>query len=258
MLVSALLFTVLTFGMSSQDAAYGAGAKRSEQVCAAAQAEPLPFGFERPIIIGEFHGTEQTEPLVIAIICQALEKGHTVTFAVEVPPTALGEASGSAESDAFWTGPADGRSSVSMHRLLEQLSPLQVDGSLKIVGFRLQVPWAQLGAASAGYIRQQARESDVVVVLAGNFHAARAASEEEVQTLATAIGDSVNVRIANSRPGTAWACVPACGIQTLPGGSGPLPLGFNRVSAANGYDYFYVVDTYTASLPYRERVSVSP
>lgn len=32
-----------------------------------------------------------------------------------------------------------------------------------------------------------------------------------------------------------------------------LPLGFSGVPAASGYDCFYVVDAYTASLPYRER-----
>ncbi len=45
-------------------------------------------------------------------------------------------------------------------------------------------------------------------------------SGEDIQTLATAFGDAVKIRIANSQPGTAWACVPACGFQTLPGGSG--------------------------------------
>ena len=220
-------------------------------VCQTADRLNPPFDFGRPLVVGEFHGTEQSAPFVTDLVCTALAQGRKVSLAVEMPPAAVAAALAPGAADEFWSPEfPDGRSSRAMHGMLEAFREVEANGDVKLLGFQAVGDQANTPEASAARVQAGSRAGDVLIVLAGDFHARRPSGEDEGPTLTSALGDVVNVKIANSQPGSAWACMPVCGSQTLPGGSGRLPLGFNRVSAANGFDYFYVVETYTLSPPF--------
>lgn len=224
-------------------------------VCGAFEPVAAPFDYSRAVVVGEYHGTEQSGPFVSALVCAALASGRSVTLAVEMPAGSVDHVDRPLASDPFWNGEyPDGRSSVATRQMLIDLAPLRARAHLNIVGFQ---PGTESGPPSerlaADRIRESARAGDAVIILVGSYHARRPGEADDVETLTSALGDAVNVKIANSRSGQAWACTPECGVQTLNGSSGRLPLGFNTVPAANGFDYYYVVETYTPSYPYRRR-----
>jgi len=212
----------------------------------------LPFDFSKPVIVGEIHGTAQTGPMVFALICSAITSGRSVRLAVEMPPQAVEDVYGGPVTNPFWQSRyPDGRASIAMRQLLISLSDLRRSGALEVVGFMGETDSDESSEpASAERIRTGIRAGDAVVVLVGNYHARRATEQSGQDTLTSALGDVVNINIANSLPGTVWACMPECGVHAIRGSTGNLPLGINPVSPANGFDYYYVVETFTPSEPF--------
>lgn len=219
----------------------------TDTACDRAALSP-PFDFSRPVLVGEMHGTQQTHPFIVAMVCTALRQGEDVTLALEMPQTAVEDALASRSGDTiFWRAQyPDGRASAAMRAMLADLSALSDAGRVRIIGFN----GGSSEATNAQLIRAGYRQGDVLIVLVGSYHARRPTPGSEDETLATALGDVVNVRVANREPGSAWVCTPECGVHRFSGSSGNLPLGFSPVRAANGYDYFYVVETFTPSDPF--------
>lgn len=209
-----------------------------------------PFDFARPVVIGEIHGTEQSRSFIVSMVCTAVSQGRDVTLALEMPQDAVEDALASRIDDTtFWRMRyPDGRASVAMRAMLSDLEILSDTGRLKIIGFG-----SEDGSSDAVYaqrIQAGVRQGDALIVLVGSYHARRPTPGDAGETLTTALGDVVNVRVANSSPGSAWVCTPECGVHELAGAAGPLPLAFSPVRAANGFDYFFVVQTFTPSEPF--------
>ncbi|MDI1282701.1 hypothetical protein [Brevundimonas sp.] len=222
----------------------------SDAACSVADLRP-PFDFSKPVIVGEFHGTEQSGSVVTALICSAITSGRSVSLAVEMPPQAVEDVYSGPVTNQFWQSHPDGRASMAMRRLLISLSNLRRSGALEVVGFMGEtVSDESSDFASAERIRRGVRPGDAVIVLVGNYHARRATEPSGQDTLPSVLGDVVNINIANSLPGTAWACMPECEVHAMSGSSGRLPLGISPVSAANGFDYYFVVETFTPSEPF--------
>ena len=216
-------------------------------------AVPLPFDFEKPVVVGEFHGTNQSGPVIMSLICGAMGAGRSVTLAVEMPPEAVADVYGPAVDNTFWDQQyPDGRASIATRNLLLGLRGLRLSGAVEVIGFETNdqsEPRSETGAAER--IMNRRRPENALIVLVGNYHARRKLDPTEDATLTSELGDVVNVQIANSLPGEAWACMPDCGVHRVGGSSGHLPLGINPVSPANRFDFFYVVERYTSSEPYR-------
>lgn len=211
-----------------------------------------PFDFSKPVIVGEFHGTEQSGPMVIALVCSAITSGRSVSLAVEMSPQAIEDVFDGPVTNRFWQSQyPDGRASIAMRSMLRSLAHLRRSGAVNVLGFvDGEESDPSSDAAYADRIQRRVRPGDAVIVLVGSYHARRTANPLETDTLPSAFGDVVNVRIANSQPGAAWACTPECGVQALGGSTGHLPPGFSPVPAANGFDYFYVVERFTPSAPF--------
>jgi hypothetical protein len=226
---------------------------RGAQREACRMAVPVPLDFEKPVVVGEFHGTNQSAPVIMSLICRAIGAGRSATLAVEMPPEAVADVYGPAVDNTFWDQQSpDGRASIATRNLLLGLRDLRLSGAVEVIGFLTNdrsLPFSE--AEAAARIMNRRRTEDVLIVLVGNYHARRKLDPAENDTLTSELGDVVNVQIANSQSGEAWACMPACGVHRLNGSSGNLPLGLNPVAPANRFDFFWVVDRYTSSEPYR-------
>lgn len=227
--------------------------RHSSEASACLNELPGAFDFSKPIVVGEFHGTEQSAPLILSLICEAMERGRSVTLAVEMPPEAAADVYGPPVENSFWGSPyPDGRASIAMRSLLESLSDLRRSGAVEVIGFkRDDQSQPSSEADDAMRIMRDRRFNDALLVLVGNYHARRKLDPTEDETLTSALGDVVNVNVAGSLPGEAWVCMPECGVHAIGGSTGRLPLGFSAVAPANGFDFYYVVDRYTPSQPYR-------
>jgi hypothetical protein len=247
------LILIASATMSSDQAAADIDGSRSAQREACLTAVPIPLDFDKPVVVGEFHGTEQSAPVIMSLICGAMEAGRSVTLAVEMPPEAVADVYGPPVDDTFWDQRyPDGRASIATRNLLLGLRGLRLSGAVEVIGFEpsdRSEPHSRTEAA--GGIMTRRRPEDTLIVLVGNYHARRKLDPTEDATLTSELGDVVNVKIANSLPGEAWACMPDCGVHRVGGSSGNLPLGLNPVSPANRFDFFWVVDRYTPSEPYR-------
>lgn len=222
--------------------------------CAGLTPLTTPFDMKGTLLIGEFHGTEQAPAVVLNLICTASSSGQTVSLALEMPESAVGAAHGETATDAFWNSAnPDGRSSTAMRKLLVDLKPLMDRGTVKAYGFYADpVGNTPAPVGSAERILKGARPGDLLMVYTGNMHARRPPEEGAPPSLASILPNVTNMNIANSKPGTVWACMPQCTTHNLGGNTGPLPLGFNAVPLRTGFSYFYVVETYTAAPPYRQ------
>jgi hypothetical protein len=141
------------------------------------------------LFLGEIHGNAQSPGFVIRAACLALEAGHPVTVALEIPQQeeeriAAYLASDGAEKDRtallagpFWTDPyQDGRRSQAMLALIEDLRALRRKGKpVRLVLLDTTVPPADgrsrdhtmADTLKAAY---DASPQDVFIALTGNLH----------------------------------------------------------------------------------------
>lgn len=203
------------------------------------------------LIVGEMHGTNESRLAVLELICAALEDGHTVSLALEMPGTAAGRDTKRALRDDFWKpARADGRSSKAMLAMIEDLAPLRRSGSVKVYGFADPTAGAtQWEARSAQAILEGARPGDVLIVLTGNVHARRSGT---AVTIGSIMADATTVSILSREPGVVWACMPACAEHPI-GATAALSVGPHKAPKTFGYDYAVVVQRYSPSAPALEQ-----
>ncbi|WGM39704.1 hypothetical protein [Caulobacter sp. NIBR1757] len=203
------------------------------------------------LIVGEMHGTNESRLAVLELICAALEDGHTVSLALEMPGAAVRRDTKRALSDDFWKpARADGRSSKAMLTLIEDLAPLRRSGAVKVYGFSDPTAGVtQWEARSAQNILAGARPGDVLIVLTGNVHARRSGT---AVTIGSILADATTVSVLSREPGVVWACMPACGEHPI-GATAALSVGSHKAPKAFGYDYAIVVQRYSPSAPALEQ-----
>ncbi|GAA4214241.1 hypothetical protein GCM10022253_06570 [Sphingomonas endophytica] len=204
---------------------------------------PMPPGWDevdglhpRYVVFGELHGTREAPAFVAQVVCALAARGKRVLLAVEHPATedeALRKAWNLPErrfANALfrtaWTFSNDGRDSRAMFDMIVRLQRLKTRGAaISITSFNgmrdeaQEARWAHLPsqgpheAAQAENIRiAEARGTyDLVIVLAGNFHASRLALDRgagRLDTMANHLARSGLTISLNMRSsgGTAWNC----------------------------------------------------
>ncbi|WP_457323405.1 hypothetical protein [Roseateles sp. P5_E11] len=203
---------------------------------------------ERVILIGETHGNEQSPAFVARLVCGLLALDRPIILAVErisleQPALARYLASAGRADDVRallreedWAAPTqDGRSSVAMLKLLEQVRRWRQAGQ-PVELIAMVQPWSSDAAASAPASDPklvQAREdrgmADTVtaalarhpahsaVVLAGSFHTVIGSKIHQDIIGSPSLGDVLATRTAvhviglSSSAGSSWTCRTSCG-----------------------------------------------
>lgn len=230
-------------------------------------------------LVGELHGTNESPAFVAALSCNILTRGHSLKVALEIPASEQERirtylASEGTEKDrkamlagAFWaTDMADGRSSVAMANLIERLRYLR---SVKLP--LLDVVTIDLAAGDASPTEDRDRRmseafaaiiktdgSHHVVGLVGNYHAKKtdgAPWNPRKRFMAGYLpAGSVSSFDVGYTGGSAWICVPDCGVSEVSASSQQASPGFAiRVESKDGgaYDGIYDVGRLTPSVPAR-------
>lgn len=234
----------------------------------AACSWPLNMPSANLLLVGEVHGTNEAPALIGDLACASARYGKPVVVVLEIPideQTSLDNFLASKGSDAdqaallasrFWTRqPQDGRSSAAMLKLLHRLRTLRAEGARISV---LAVDDGMPGSRDAGMatrIRAAHHAVPAVIALLGNVHASRekgrqsAPDHEPAGYLLSDLNPhSLYVR---GPAGTAWVCVPECGITSIPDNRhigdkrGYLP----AAGLIPGYEGLYAPASSTASPP---------
>ena len=195
----------------------------------------------RVVLVGETHGTDQAPAFVARLVCGLLAQGRPVTLALERSTSeqpALDGYLASAGADAdvrallasrdWATDRQDGRSSVAMLGLMEQLRRMRQAGLPLAV--MAMVPQAKKGSSQAEFDRLMAEQvgatlarqpTHTVVVYAGTFHTAVASKMHQDIVGAPSVGDLLAaqqpVQVIGLRSGTgeAWNCTQTCGPHAM-------------------------------------------
>ena len=256
------LFSLLLFVFAA--IAYDAALANEQATC----SWPLNMPSASLLLVGEVHGTNEAPALIGDLACASAKSGKPVAVALEVPieeqarldQFLMSEGSGADQAallaGRFWTRqPQDGRSSAAMLKLLHRLRALRAEGARISV---LAVDDGTPGSRDSGMatrIKAVHDEVPAVIVLLGNVHASREKGRPSVPDYEPAgylLSDlsphSVYVR---GPAGTAWVCVPECGVTAIPDNRhvgdkrGYLP----AVGVIPGYDGLYAPTSSTASPP---------
>ncbi|MDZ5650287.1 hypothetical protein [Nitrospirillum sp. BR 11828] len=222
-------------------------------------------------VVGDFHGTAEIPAMVADIVCAATAKFHKLVLALEFPVTnteALKDFSRHPETPAtalpFFapdpTGMADGRSSVAMARMLEQIRTLAGPGiTVSFVPFQ-PVPGPpdpglyEKAMADGVIAAHQAHPDAKILIFVGRAHARKAPTERSGAVLPMAAhlpaGQTVSLDVT-STGGSAWTCSLAdmtCGPKTLGDAPDIPPAGITMTPSA----------AYDGSLPVGKPFSASP
>lgn len=234
------------------------------------------------LLLGEMHGSEQSPAFVARVACVALEEGHDVIVALEIPAeegqrieTFLNSTGGGRDRRAllrspFWTAEfQDGRRSEAMFRLIAQIRHWRARGSAVTVwaiDLATEPANAQERDRWMGTALSRASEqhpSSVIIALIGNVH-----TRVTRGVPWDADYEPAGFVLRNLRPdlalmaldvahsgGTSWFCsAPApssCGAKTV----APTQLGprsgevVTFVAPGEGYNGWYEVGRLTASPP---------
>lgn len=194
------------------------------------------------VLLGETHGTNESQQVVGQLACLAASRGLRVHLGLEIPrdeqprlDAFLGSSDSGAAKQAllagpFWTAPfQDGRSSEAMLRLLTQLRELIVAGAnLEVFAFDTGTEGERdSGMAGAVLAALKHASADVALVLVGNAHARRvkgapwnAGLVPMGWHLAQALPSLTSLNLEDAG-GTAWVCVGAgpnpCNSRALQG-----------------------------------------
>jgi hypothetical protein len=191
------------------------------------------------ILIGEFHGTEETPRLFGNLVTVAAgEKNRRIGVGLELPvllqPLIKEAVKSNTSIDSFrkqllanpvWQKINDGRSSEAMLDLICHL--LQLAESRQVSFFFFDTQINDRNETMAQLIGQRAREQgyDVTYILTGNLHAKKV-TRYRGKTKIVYMGHwleeqgftvhSYDVRFSD---GEAWACTPECGLHHVKGWS---------------------------------------
>ncbi|MDH3743776.1 MAG: PQQ-binding-like beta-propeller repeat protein [Acidobacteriota bacterium] len=198
------------------------------------------------LVLGEIHGTVEAPAMVSRIAAWALDRGQSVTVALEIPREEealvtgfLASAGTLVDRQAFLAGPfwqsgyQDGRASEAMATLLQDLQRLMASGEpLRVVlidqrGARGEDREQAMADALAAAV--SSAPEGFTISLVGNLHAqlARGAGHGVDEPMALRIAELLpNSRVialeVASSGGTAWVCgghrTSGCGLSALGGG----------------------------------------
>ncbi len=239
------------------------------------------------VLVGEMHGTEQSPRFVSDLVCSALDRGLSVTVALEIPKEEETRVTAYLDSDGgddarsallagpFWTdGYQDGRRSEAELGLIESLRRDRQAGlplNLALLDRRERAAGAVRDAIMASRLAEAATASprDFVVSLTGNLHSsARKGTPWDADYLPMGLvleGKLPDRRIVSLdvayTGGTAWNCRAAeaesCHPYELKGtpmdGSGGRRIVLDESLKEKGYDGYYAVGNLTSSPPALDR-----
>lgn len=238
----------------------------------------VPGAPDAPLLLfGEMHGSQEAPALIHGVACAVSEAGE-VAVGLEMPShdqplLDAFMASAGVEDDLrklmasdFWQRGRDGRSSAAMLRLIGDLRALkQADRPVSLFAFDDQ-PGTKLerNVAIANGLRRfhGAHPHARIIALMGNVHAMQASMWVGDATLTPSgklLADLHPVSVLVSYPaGTIWACMPACGVQTLTAARSEAAPGFHDGASMGGYSRTYRLASITASPPAVESKKPAP
>lgn len=197
------------------------------------------FQAGKTILMGEVHGTAEAPAAFDAAVCNAFERGHTVSVGLELGPDQIEPLAGFLASDGgkpavaklldspFWTRAfQDGRSSTAMLRLIEQLrTAKQRSPSLNVFVLEEGVEGRPaLGLTGeermAARVRAERvrRLEAIVLTLTGNIHSRLQAMppmpDGRKPTPMGVLLSNLSPRsvLVATTSGTAWVCTLECGV----------------------------------------------
>ena len=222
------------------------------------------------VILGEMHGTNETQKVVAALACRATAAAP-VRVALEIPSPEqprldayLASAGSAADKQtllagAFWTRDfQDGRSSTAMLALVDAVRVLGRQGAdIKIVAFDVAEPKPgldrdlEMAKTLAAHLAREPKATFVGLV--GNLHARKAPHPQFKQTFMAerlvAMKQPVTTLDVRYGIGSAWVCMPGCGPQTI-GRGAPEPVGVTLKPTGDGaYDGTFSIGTPTFAPP---------
>ena len=226
----------------------------------------------RLVLIGEMHGSREAPELVRGLACDVSAR-EEVAVGLEIPSRdqplldAFMVSAGTASDvrtllgSEFWQRSQDGRSSTAMLKLIEDLRALRQAGRpVSLFAFDDQ-PGTELerNVAIANGVRRfhEAHPGPRIIALMGNVHAMQEsmwAGDATVTPSGKRLADLHPVSVRVSHPaGTIWACMPACGVQTVPAAPGEVEPGFHKDSIVGDTFHTYRLASVTASPPAVEK-----
>jgi hypothetical protein len=206
------------------------------------------------VFIGEMHGNNESPAFVRCVVEQAIKAGAHPTVALEQAPEARNL------QGAVWSG-TDGRNSVAMSGLVTWLLAQEKAGALSIAWLDDMTRPFDARDAAMGEALQALVAKGTVIAYAGNNHAQKSAHIVPGLVFKPAgeyPGAAMkHILVLASGPGTTWACIGKCAVQTL--GAGPAKALPGKLTDAStmgddallGYDFVYAVPTFSASPPAR-------
>jgi hypothetical protein len=217
----------------------------------------------RYVMVGETHGTNEVPALFADLVCAASEK-RKVVVALEHPPEEkpaidafLKSDGGAAARAAFlktgiWTNFRDGRNSLAMLSLYEQLRKWKQAGRIEAVvpfsAYDLSVPFsnanegANRGMAQALENTAKAHPNALVLGFGGSVHMSVAdVMGTKVKSAAGRLPRrEVTTVFIDGDTGSAWNCIgTTCGVHEMMAFRAPSPRGVTKPSAypLPGFDF---------------------
>ena len=237
----------------------------STRNCPAPQG--LPTG--KLLLFGEVHGSVEAPKLISDLTC-SISNSTEVAIGLEIPSqdqplidNYLNSQGTRADvvaltSSVFWQKGRDGRSSAAMLQLIEDIRALKKEGrAVDLFAFDDQ-PGTKLErnvAIANGIRRFHAGHKDAyIIALMGNIHAMQSEMTMSSGVLVPSgilLSDLSPVSILITYPpGTTWACMPVCGVQSLtPKISATRSSGFKEGASTDGYSHSFMLSSITASPP---------
>lgn len=193
--------------------------------CLPTESIPEKVASARFLVFGEVQGTEEVPRFIASHLCAATRNAHKVTIAMEIPAseqTAIDMflvSPGKPDdierfvSSPFWQrAQQDGRTSIGMLRLFEQIRGMRATGAQLRVAAIDDPDAGDRNAAMAARIKSElARSPDrQVVVLIGGLHAIRSrrtSPNTKFQSSIYLLADERPLSlIVGTAGGTAWVC----------------------------------------------------
>jgi hypothetical protein len=271
---------VWTLGLAVAAAHAGPAAGFS---CGDIDGSEAVLGAGTVVLVGEMHGTEQSPRLVSDLVCSALDRGLSVTVALEIPKeeeahvTAYLDSDGGEQARAsllsgpFWTDDyQDGRRSEAELGLIDSLRRYRKAGlplKVALLDRRERTTGAARDAFMASRLADAAAASprDFVVSLTGNLHSSTRKGtpwDADYPPMGLVLKGKLPDRRVVALDvaytgGAAWNCraseAESCHPYELKGtpmdGSGRRRIVLDDSLKAKGYDGYYAVGKLTASPP---------
>lgn len=207
------------------------------------------------LVLGEFHGTRQSQQAVDDVVCQGLVLGHDVRVVLEIPKEETARvdsflAGGRREellAGDFWRRDyQDGRSSQAMFGLIERVRAMRGAGlPVSVVLMDSVAPGADRDAYMAEQVVAAHERSPqaLLVVLVGNIHArTRLSLPRSTAWRVKQAGVPLTSVLLEYGDGVAWVCgqgsADSCGAHALAGKQNgpPRPFEAEENPSATGFD----------------------